>query len=161
MDIRGLAKKYVRGTEKKAIVQFVTILLCRLPATVVRAINLETDKVYVNARVIKHAYDKRPAEEFDALIADMFTIVKYPDKIYRNKAGKRGSLCFVKTIKNTLCLCSIESSMREETTVLDVVTVFRTDEDYLARYELLWEWKGGGLHRSAFDSGDRPNSAPQ
>ena len=163
MDIRGLHKMYVRGTAKKAVVQVVTILVCRLTAAVVSGASCLSDKVYISTRVIKHVYDKRPAEEFDTLIANVRAMVKYPDRVYRNVAGKRGEYCFVKSIDGLLYLCALEMVERpEQGTVYEIATLFRVDEDYLKKHELLWEWKGGDLHRSAFDTGrSQPNSTPQ
>ena len=92
---------------------------------------------------MKHVYDKRPAQEYDLLIENLQSIVKFPDRIYKNKNGKRGGYVFVKNIKNVLCLCSIEIAQREnDDSRCEVVTFFTVEEDYLAGYELLWEWKG-------------------
>ncbi len=98
----------------------------------------------MSTRVLKHMYDKRPAEEFDLMTEVMFDVVKYPSKIYKNKDGKRGSFLFVKEVKNSKCLVSIETIHdKKAATHCEVATFFRTDDDYLANYELLWEWKGG------------------
>ncbi|MEK7105928.1 MAG: hypothetical protein AAB895_01045, partial [Patescibacteria group bacterium] len=90
-------------------------------------------------------------------------ITKYPDKVYKNKLGKRGEYCLVKSIKNNNYLCSIEVVQGESESQLEIVTFFRVNDDnYLKNYDLLWEWKGGDLHRNAFDSDlTRPNSIPQ
>ena len=48
-------------------------------------IDLSCNKVYLNTRVLKHLYDKRPAEEFDLMIETLIDVVKYPNKIYKNK----------------------------------------------------------------------------
>jgi hypothetical protein len=109
-----------------------------------KGISLSCNKVYLNTRVLKHLYDKRPAEEFDLMTENIFDIVKYPSKIYKNKDGKRGSFCFVKEIKNSKCMVSLETMHNNgQVTHCEVVTFFRADEEYLANYELLWEWKGG------------------
>ncbi len=141
--VRHLHKQYVRGTQRKAIVQLVQISLCHLTSAVAKGINASCNKVYVNTRVIKHVYDKRPAEEFDFLTEHLVTIVKYPTHIYKNKDGKRGSYCFVKEINNQVYLCSIETIVKDDQNICEVVTFFRTNNDYLRNYELLWEWEGG------------------
>ena len=157
-----LFRKYVKGTEKGAIVQLVQALLCNLTAAVSRGIGCAGTRVYISTRVVKHAYDKRTAEEFDALITSVHLVVKYPAKIYKNKEGKRGKYCFMKEIRNKKYICLIETVEKEKTTQCEVVTFFRTDEGYLKNFELLWEWKGGNLHRSAFDSGfPQPSNTPQ
>jgi hypothetical protein len=107
---------------------------------------LDISKVYINTRVIKHIYDKRPAEEFDYCVENAVATVKYPDKIYKNKGGKRGSYCFVKEVKNCKCLVSVESVETPDDGQpphFVVVTFFRVDDAYLKDYELLWEWKDG------------------
>lgn len=124
--------------------QLISSLLCHLTVAVSKGLQIDISKVYINTRVIKHVYDKRPAEEFDFLLEHVLSVVKYPDKVYRNTTGKRGEFCFVKTVKNQKCLCSIETVMCDgQVQYFEVVTFFRTDEDYLKKYELLWEWKGG------------------
>lgn len=143
-----LNKKYIKGTTKKAVVQLVQVHLCHLTAAVVKGIGLTCNKVYLSTRVLKHLYDKRPAEEYDLMIENILDLVKYPSKIYKNKEGKRGSYLFVKEVKNSKCVTSIEVMETEMegkkiATHCEVATFFRTDEDYLANYELLWEWKGG------------------
>jgi hypothetical protein len=143
--IPTLYKHYVQGTPRKAIVQLLTVLLCHLTVAVVKGIDSKCNKVYVSTRVIKHIYDKRPAQEFDFLLENAHLVVKYPDKVYKNKDGKRGSFCFVKKIKNESWLVSVETmGGDEEITHCEVVTFFRVNsDDYLSSYELLWEWEGG------------------
>jgi hypothetical protein len=145
MITESLAEKYIRGTEKKSIVRFVTAFLCHLTPTVIKGAVLPCTKIYINTRVIKHAYDKRTAEEFDFLIKNLYKIVKYPNFIYKNKSGKRGEYCFVKEINNEKYLCSIQFNHQNEAILMayDIVTFFRTDDAYLKNYELLWEWKVG------------------
>ena len=77
-------------------------------------------------------------------------------------SDKRGSFAFVKKIKNEWYLCSIELVQKDTEAQCEIATFFRTTDTYLRNFELLWEWKGGNLHRSAFDSGSpRPSSTPQ
>ena len=127
------------------MVQMVQVKLCHLTIAVIKGLGLSCNKVYLNTRVLKHLYDKRPAEEFDLMTETLLDVVKYPSKIYKNKDGKRGSFCFVKDIKNSKCLVSIETVHNKEkvATYCEVATFFRTDDRYLKNYELLWEWKGG------------------
>lgn len=83
-------------------------------------------------------YDSKPAEEFDFLINNLHTIAKYPDKIYKNKSGKRGSHCFTKKLKGAEYICSMENS---ENGML-IITAFRIrDKKYLKNYTLLWSWE--------------------
>lgn len=144
--IPELYKKYIRGTEKGVIVQNVQVLICNLTNAVITAVPANCNRVYINTRVLKHVYDKRPAEEFDFLIENVHHIIKYPTQIYLNGDGKKGDLCFVAEIKNYKYLCSVEIKKDEHSThsFCEVVTFFRIQkESYLDNYKLIWEWKGG------------------
>lgn len=141
----NLYVQYVQGTERKAIVQTVTALLCHFTIAVLKGIDSNCTKVYINTRVIKHVYDKQPAQEFDFLVANIYKVAKFPDRIYKNKDGKRGSYCFIKKIKNETCFVSVQTIQENELmNHCEVVTFFRiNDENYLRSYELLWKWEGG------------------
>lgn len=144
--IPELCEKYIRGTEKYAIVQDVQVLLCNLTYAVNSGIGISCNRVYINTRVLKHIYDKRPAEEFDFLIENIHTVVKYPKYVYLNKTGKKGNFCFVSDLNNNLYMCSVELKKDENNnhSHCEAVTFFRIQkENYLENYELLWEWKGG------------------
>ncbi len=60
------------------------------------------------SRMLKHLYDKRPAEECDVLIDIIHIIVKFPDIILENKSGKRGDRVFLKIYKAQKYLCVLE-----------------------------------------------------
>ncbi|MCK4554765.1 hypothetical protein KAU19_07485 [Candidatus Parcubacteria bacterium] len=138
--LNNLYQKYVKGTHPKISVTYKVVVLCRLTNQVNKVVldNSGLSKVYVNTKVLKHLYDKKPAEEFDFIIGNLHKIVKYPDYIYRNKNEKRGDWCFVKKIKNELYISSLEH--KEET--LEIATVFRIrKEKYLESFELLWSWE--------------------
>ena len=145
--IPELHRRYIKGTAKDAVVQNARVFLCHLTGAVsIGALGLmQTEraprrKVYISTRVLKHTYDKRPAEEYDFLTENLHAIVKYPDCVYKNKDSKRGGYCFVKTLGNKLYLCSLESVEDR----FEVVTFFRVPkEKYLESYELLWSWRNG------------------
>ncbi len=136
----SLYEKHIKGTPAKAIVADVTIFLCQLTNSVSRTLEaVPTTKVHINTRVIKHLYDKKPAEEFDFIVQYLPKIVKYPDCVYKNKDPKRGHFAFLKKIKSDNYLCSLEIAEEE----IFVVTAFRVrKENYLKEYELLGSWKG-------------------
>lgn len=148
MDILELHKKHIHGTEEKALVVEITILLCNLTNAVIKGCSFETAKVYITSKCLKHLYDKKPAEEYHCLIKYLPQIVKHPDLIYQNSAGKRGSLCFYKKIGKNAYLCTLEKGVNlEESIEMDIAnfiaTCFRLrDENYLKKYKLLWSWKG-------------------
>ena len=140
----NLYTRYVKGTENGAIVQDVQIFLCNLTQAVVKGIGCDCVRAYIGTRALKHVYDKRPAEEFDFLLEHVHQITKYPDRVYRNKGGKRGNFIFVKKLKNEKYICSVQEVLKEgENRRCEIATFFRVrKENYLASYDLLWEWKG-------------------
>ena len=156
-----LHQKYIANTSQNAIVQNVSAFLCNLTYAVTKGVELQGyHRVYISTKVLKHSYDKRPAFEYDLIINEIHKIVKYPDKIYKNKENKRGDYCFVKTIKNEKCLCVVEKGEQR----LEVVTFYRVPkEKYLDGFSLVWSWRDDNApHRSILDSGkSQPTNAPQ
>lgn len=145
--IPNLVEQYIKGTEAEAIVPLVTTFLCHLTIAVIKGVNLEYQKVYISTRVVKHIYDRKPAEEFEYLSNHIHKIVKYPDYIYMNKDSKRGDFGFVKQLDKDLYFCSVQAvdDMIEDggTSGLCVVTAFRLRKpNYLNNYKLLWSWRG-------------------
>ena len=149
ITIVKLFKQHIEGTAEKSPVIDQTILVCHATKAVARACRLSSVKIYINTRIIKHLYDKKPAEEFNFLIKNIHTIVKYPDAIYKNKDSKRGHFAFTKNLKENNYLCSIEvvsnciiNEVMENANF--IATGFRLrDNKYLKKYELMWSWKGG------------------
>lgn len=142
ISLSQLHKRHIRGTQPKAIVADRTILLCNLTNAVVKATGDICPKVYINTRILKHLYDKRPAEEYECVLQYMINIVKFPLHIYANKDAKTGDFCFVKTIQNVDYIATIEH--QPEVEMCNVVTCFRLRKrSYLNGYNLLWSWKGG------------------
>jgi hypothetical protein len=140
-------KRYVKGTAKKSPVPERVMHLATLTKAVI-ASNLFSNcnlKVYISTFTLKHMFDKRPAEEFEVLLCSLGHIVTYPDRIYDNKNSKRGSIAFSKRIKNFVYFVPVEPVVmqKNEPIKLFIVSGFRTDEDYLKNYKLLWSWKGG------------------
>ena len=86
--ISFIHKKHVKGTEKGVLVDFVHLFFCSLTRETSKALGSPYRKVYLNTRSLKHAYDKRPAEEFDFFITHIHSIIRYPDSVYRNKDEK-------------------------------------------------------------------------
>lgn len=113
-----------------------------------KAINLNNPKIHPTTKMLKHLYDSKPAEEYEFILHNLVSIIKYPDKIYENKESKRGQFAFIKTIKDVKYLSSLETtvitSLEGTTEEMNfVVTAFRIrKENYLKNYKLLWNWKG-------------------
>lgn len=146
VTLRDVHDRYISKTPAQFVVVNHTLHLCNLTRAVQRAMQLETFKTYANTRVLKHLYDQKPAEEYEFIISNLHTMVKYPDRIYWNKPSKRGEYCFVKRLKNDLYLCSLESveSDELESEAIFVVTAFRVRKgSYLDSYELIWSWRDG------------------
>lgn len=142
--VQKLFEKHIKNTREKEIVVMESVYVCRLTVSVLRVFGFDSAKVHINTRVLKHLYDRKPAEEFDFVVNHLHSIVKSPDRIYRNKASKRGDFMLVKKIEEFNYLCSIEEVTEEEDEKkAHIVTAFRVrDEAYLKKYELLWSWKG-------------------
>lgn len=182
MYLKEFFKKYIEGTPEKAIVADRKIFLCCLTKAVMKGVNINysAKNVYVTSRCIKHLFDKKPAEEFLFILSHLHEVTKYPDKIYKNKTGKRGAFCLVKKIGNEEYFCSIEiikipqaifgeavldiseSSVEKEREEIQISTAFRMrDKDYIKKYTLLWSWEDGAPHRSALDTPEESTNAPQ
>lgn len=134
-----LYRRHVKHTPEKAVVVDVTILLAYLPKALVRTGVFSSQKVYISTRVLKHMYDKKPAEELDAIISNLSRMINLVEEVYEDLEAKRGDYCLVSQVKGQRYMCSIE--LGEENCV---VTAFRVrDEKYLAKYKVLWSRKGG------------------
>lgn len=144
--IRKLFEKHIRHTREKEIVVLETVYVCRLTTSVISVLEFENAKVHINTKILKHLYDKKPAEEFDFIVRHLHRIIKSPDRIYKNKASKRGDFILVKRIDDLDYLSSVEEIIETENEKKAyIVTAFRVrDESYLKKYEFLWSWKGGG-----------------
>lgn len=151
LSLIQIFKKYVKYTAEKVPVHELTIYLCNLTKAVQATGKFEAHRVHITTKVIKHLYDSKPAEEFDVVLHNLQIIVKYPQHIYENKQGKRGTLIFIKDINGTTYLCSIEKTSEVDPNdgnmgMNYVVTAYRLrpekKENYLKKYKLLWSWKG-------------------
>ncbi len=151
--VKNLHEKYIKGSPAKAVVINRTVFLCHLTNIVLKEIIRYCDcgsKAYINTRVLKHIYDKKPAEEFEFLINNIHMIVKYPDYIYENKNPKRGDFCLIKQIKGENYFCSVEiiedeiPETQESEKNIHIATAFRIRKaSYLNAYKSLWSWKDG------------------
>lgn len=95
--------------------------------------------------MLKHLYDKKPAEEFDFMMDHMEMIVQDPDELYRNKDNKTGNFCLVKNIQERRYIVVIETiAQQTDDEAIWIVTAFRIrDEKYLRNYDLLRSWRDG------------------
>ena len=151
--VKSTVRKYIKGTPKKDYVKELTVLVCNLTDIVKGNLKIQTSRVYITTKVLKHMYDKRTAEEFDFVVSNLTDFIKFPERIYKNKQGKTGNYCFYKTIAKDAYFCVLEISgdkdpCDEEIGMVYVVSAYRLSEDkkkrrnYLSSYKLLWSWKG-------------------
>ena len=137
--VQDLSDKHIKGTAEKAIVEDISIFLCHLTFAVSKANNFKS-KVYLSTRVLKHIYDKKPAEEYDFIVCNIRRIIRYTDHIYKNKNPKRGDYVFTKRIGDNNYFCSLE--ICEDG--FNIVTAFRLRKDnYLKSYDPFWSWRDG------------------
>ena len=138
-------ENYIKGTEYKAVVADGKFFLCHLTNAVCSGVRVakEINKVYMTSRCLKHLFDSKPAEEFFFIIDNLHKVVKYPDRIYDNRGGKRGEYCLVKRIGSSEYLCSIEITKRLPIDKeIQIATAFRLrDKKYIKNYTLLWSWR--------------------
>ncbi len=144
--LRSLHEKHIVNTAPETMVTLVKVHFCHLTnhvckGVLIAGIDLPL-KVYINTKVLKHLYDKRPAQEYDFILINLELLITFPEYVYKNKNPKRGDICFVKEIDDIKYFCSLEIAGEES----HIVTAFRlkpNKESYLNSYELLWSWKDG------------------
>lgn len=137
--LNNMHQQYIVGTPPKAVVKDKKILLCCLTNAVMRGSGYEKSPVYVTSRMLKHLYDKRPAEEYDILIKILHKVVKFPNIIFENQAGKRGNKVFLKIYKGQKYLCVLGKGVEGDNCI---ATAFRLrDENYTKKYKELWRWR--------------------
>jgi hypothetical protein len=144
-SIKILHNKYVKRSLKKAFVYNDKTLLCKLRTNIAKDCKILSPQIIIKTRVLKHMYDKRPAQEYDFLLDYMKDILRNPHCIYKNTDSKRGSKCFVKEIYNSKYLVVIEEDGSKGNSI---VTAFSVDDSYLEKMEIVWHWEGGNLHRN-------------
>lgn len=152
LSLNDFFLRHVKGTPAEGHIPDVGMKICNFADAVSRDLAEDATKVHIHARALKHLYDKRPAEEFDSIIANLANIIRSPDRIYKNRDGKRASLCFCKVILGKYYFCALEKCLliRSEDPGLEeihcVVTCYRIREEkfpnYTKNYGLVWSWKG-------------------
>lgn len=153
---RKLHDLYIAKTPRRSPVTVKRVLLSRLQTTTIEVIRSHIDqfqyeRVYLSTIALKHIFDGRGAQEYDAILENMELVIEKPDEVYENLADKRGTLLFIKafssiTYQNEILrewlFCSLDLGESE----IDIVTVFRfadqrKKKNYLKKYKLLWNWE--------------------
>lgn len=171
--LREFFEQYIEGTAEKALVPDAVLSLAHLTNAIANAIGLREKNfaVYVSTRTLKHLYDKKPAEEFGAILDGLDEVVRFPTHIYCNKTSKRGNYCLVGSFNGSMYICPIEifeftpalfgiaqfgaTRLGDAVggTEIYITTAFRLrNEKYLAKYALLWSREDGDPHRNALDA---------
>lgn len=139
----------MRGTALEVAVRNVTVVAGMFPRAPLEKIGVINPRIYVSTRVLKHLYDKKPAEEFDFILENIPDILARPDHLYRNKSDKRGQFCLMKQIESREYLASLEVIDGIYGREIQLVTAFRVrSEPYLKDYDLLWSRRDGETHSS-------------
>lgn len=147
MTIENIHRKHIRYTQEKALIHKETFFLCNLYSSTRNACLIPNKSVSFSTVMLKHLYDKKPAEEYDKIIRYLKESVRHPEKIYKNKQNKTGGFCFVKSFLKQKYFTALQKSSAEETNY--VVTSFRIRKDtYLNGYEKIWERESDNLHRN-------------
>lgn len=138
-------ERHIRRTQSDSSVASIIIYIAQIPEEVGRVIGCSQRQVRLHTRMLKHLYDKKPAEEFDFMMDHMEMIVQDPDELYRNKDNKTGNFCLVKNIQERRYIVVIETiAQQTDDEAIWIVTAFRIrDEKYLRNYDLLRSWRDG------------------
>jgi hypothetical protein len=136
--IQDLFNKYIKDTKYKENVIISQAFVCNLNDNIAKIIGVNFRKVFISSKSLKHIYDrhifdKDCPDDFYIILNNLKSFINRPDAIYYNKLGKRGDLIFVKKIKNSLYMCSIE--INEE---IEIVSAYITGPKYIEKFVLLW-----------------------
>lgn len=143
--LRSFHEKYVLGVRPGGHVIPEMYLIGHLTNEVSTVIAAQTTRIHIRSIALKHIYEKRNAYEYDVLINNISTIIKFPDSLYENDDAKKADFILVKQIDGALYACVIKQNAHPETgqDVAVVITAFKTTARYLAKFELIQSWKGG------------------
>ena len=147
MTLENIHRKYVRYTEEKTLIQKKIFFLCNLYSSVRNNCTISNKSVSFSTVMLKHLYDRKPAEEYDKILRYIKESVRHPEEIYKNKENKTGGFCFVKSFLNQKYFTVLQESDAEQTNY--IVTSFRIRKaEYLKGYEKIWERESDNLHRN-------------
>lgn len=135
-----LHRKYIWKSPVDASVKFKNISLGVYDGIYGRKVGFQ-----ISTYTLKHIYDKRTAEEYDSCLIVLKSILTKPDTIYKNKGGKTGDFCLVKSSQRGKYFIPIQVNGLSCT----VITIFRIrKESYLNGYEVVYSREGDILHRN-------------
>ena len=156
--LRDLHKLYVKNTDQKSPIVLERALVGSLSNAVKEVLNgqheeeFNTRKVYISTKVMKHLYDKRTAQAYDAILTNIPLLIRHPQDIYLNKKDREGDYAFTCEMEvvdyegnksQEVYFCSLQIYEKE----MDIVTVFvftseRKLKNYLNQCTHIWNWRG-------------------
>lgn len=137
-------ERYIKDTPRKGYVKDLRIKVCMLPHKLKSKTGAEDLRVYVTTKSLKHMYDIRLAQEFDFIVTNLEIVITHPHRIYKNKEGKTGNICFYAEFEKNAYFYILDIKLDG----IYIVSAYRLSEvkekrkNYLAGYKLLWSWKG-------------------
>ncbi len=142
-NLAVIVDRYIKNTPRKGYVKDLRIKLCDVPHKLKGKLKIKDERVYITTKSLKHLYDARAAEEFDFIISNIEVFILNPTRVYKNKEGKTGNLCFYKEVRNGAYFSILEATDN----LTCVVSAYRLSDivekrkNYLAGYKLIWSWK--------------------
>ena len=136
-------ERYIKNTPRKGYVKNLRIKVCEMPHKLKSKLRAKDSRVYITTKSLKHMYDVRSAREFDFVITNIETVITHPLRIYRNKEGKTGDICFYSEFGEDAYFYILENQPDS----IYIVSAYRLSEieekrkNYLSGYKLLWSWK--------------------
>jgi len=142
MSIKNLFNKYVKYSAYKSDVTLSRVFVGKLRRELRDIVGEDYYIIYINSRSLKHIYDrhifdKKVPRDFYLILNNLKQILLNPDKIYKDKEGKRGNYIFVKVLVNKTYMCTIEMISNGD---IEVVSSSLTGNKYLSKFVLLWSW---------------------
>jgi len=141
MSIKNLFSKHIKNSPYKVEVALSRICVGKLRQDLRDVTGGDHYIIYINSRSLKHIYDrhifdKKVPKDFYLILKNLNKILLDPDRIYKDKEGKRGNYIFVKVIVNKTYMCTVEMISSGEIEVVSSLT----GKKYLSKFVLLWSW---------------------
>ncbi len=135
-------RKHIKGTYRKDLVPDIEMCLCNIKTSIRKKLTVDSAKVFLTARALKHIYDRiyldaNKPDDFALVIQNLHKIIGYPDKVCRNKKGRRGEFVFLKGVNTQIFLSTLEKNNQGS---LYVVTGFIPKESYYKNLEEIWHF---------------------
>lgn len=137
--LKNIHEEFVKNTHPGAIVVNKSVFLCHANFKALHSLGLRETEIYISSTVLKHMYDKRPAQEYDRLLNDIPLIIKYPDLVYKNKASHHG-FAFVKALHGYSYMCPVKF-IENGQNKLYVATAFSVKPWYMKDFKLVWSFR--------------------